>query len=368
MVIRKLKASFGKLQGDELVLGEGLNIIQAPNEAGKSTWSHFIRAMLYGVSTSERSKSGFIPDKTRFRPWGGLPMQGTMDIVWRGKELTLTRAAAGGDKPMGGCIVTYTGTGERVPELMGKNTGELLLGITEPVFRRSAFIAGSEISVDKDTELEKKITALVTSGEEDCSYTDADDRLRRWQRKRRFRSDGRLPEAENRLREVRRALAGIEEESSRLAELREKIKKLEKQKELLELELRRHDRDERAERQKKLAAAELALSEANKRMADLEKETEGLTEQDVRALESESSKLEILQKAHEEAVGEHKKPSWSLESFRKGRERGWAQEALRRQYALFWPWPAARLLRLWVLAGAPAGPGRWRRPERRCWF
>jgi hypothetical protein len=64
---------------------------------------------------------------------------------------------------MGGCIVTYTGTGERIPELMGKNTGELLLGITEPVFRRSAFITRPEIAVEKDAELEKRITALVTS-------------------------------------------------------------------------------------------------------------------------------------------------------------------------------------------------------------
>ena len=38
----------------ELTLGEGLNIIQAPNEGGKSTWSVFLRAMLYGVNTKER--------------------------------------------------------------------------------------------------------------------------------------------------------------------------------------------------------------------------------------------------------------------------------------------------------------------------
>jgi uncharacterized protein YhaN len=75
MYIKRLKASFGRLQGDELILHEGLNIIQAPNESGKSTWSHFIRTMLYGISTSERSKNGSVPDKARFRPWGSQPMQ-----------------------------------------------------------------------------------------------------------------------------------------------------------------------------------------------------------------------------------------------------------------------------------------------------
>jgi uncharacterized protein YhaN len=37
MIIRKLQASFGKLQNDSLRLHDGLNVIYAPNESGKST-------------------------------------------------------------------------------------------------------------------------------------------------------------------------------------------------------------------------------------------------------------------------------------------------------------------------------------------
>ena len=33
-----MTATFGKLQGRSLELGDGLNIIEAPNETGKSTW------------------------------------------------------------------------------------------------------------------------------------------------------------------------------------------------------------------------------------------------------------------------------------------------------------------------------------------
>jgi uncharacterized protein YhaN len=314
MYIKRLKASFGRLQGDELILHEGLNIIQAPNESGKSTWSHFIRTMLYGISTSERSKNGSVPDKARFRPWGSQPMQGQMDIVWQGKDITLTRPAVGGDKPMGGCIATYTGTGEKISELMGKNTGEALLGITEAVFRRSAFITFAEIPVDKDNELEKKITSLVTSGEEECSYTDADERLRRWQRKRRFRSEGRLPEAEKRLNEVRQALKNIEDESSRLADLREKIKKLEKQKELLELELRRHVRDERLEAVNRLNEAERTYSAIQVKKAVLEKEINGVREEDLKSLEAESSRLAIHKKTYADAADELKKEERELSS------------------------------------------------------
>ena len=62
MMIKKLDATFGKLEGESLELHDGLNVISAPNESGKSTWCAFVRAMLYGVDSSERQKAGFLPD------------------------------------------------------------------------------------------------------------------------------------------------------------------------------------------------------------------------------------------------------------------------------------------------------------------
>ena len=78
MMIKKLDATFGKLEGESLELHDGLNVISAPNESGKSTWCAFVRAMLYGVDSSERQKAGFLPDKMRFAPWSGAAMQGSM--------------------------------------------------------------------------------------------------------------------------------------------------------------------------------------------------------------------------------------------------------------------------------------------------
>ena len=59
MIIRKMQADFGCLEGKSLELEPGLNIIRQPNESGKSTWCAFIRAMLYGIDTTERQKPGF---------------------------------------------------------------------------------------------------------------------------------------------------------------------------------------------------------------------------------------------------------------------------------------------------------------------
>ena len=63
MKILSMTATFGKLSGKTLTLEPGLNIIEAPNEWGKSTWCAFLMAMLYGIDTSSRNKAGFLADK-----------------------------------------------------------------------------------------------------------------------------------------------------------------------------------------------------------------------------------------------------------------------------------------------------------------
>ena len=74
MLIRRMTATFGKLREQTLELQEGLNILQAPNETGKSTWCAFLLAMLYGVNTKERDRSGVLADKNHYAPWSGGSM------------------------------------------------------------------------------------------------------------------------------------------------------------------------------------------------------------------------------------------------------------------------------------------------------
>jgi len=58
VIVRKMTASFGVLQNRTLELSPGLNIIEAPNEYGKTTWCAFLRAMLYGIDTAQRGRAG----------------------------------------------------------------------------------------------------------------------------------------------------------------------------------------------------------------------------------------------------------------------------------------------------------------------
>ena len=46
MRIKRMTATFGGLTEQRLELAPGLNLIQAPNESGKSTWAGFLKAML----------------------------------------------------------------------------------------------------------------------------------------------------------------------------------------------------------------------------------------------------------------------------------------------------------------------------------
>ena len=99
MKILKMTARFGKLNGSSLELGKGMNIIVAPNESGKSTWCAFIRAMLYGIDSAERPRAGYLPDKLRYAPWSGAPMEGSMDLTARGCDSRSSRRSATSSTP-----------------------------------------------------------------------------------------------------------------------------------------------------------------------------------------------------------------------------------------------------------------------------
>ena len=224
MKINKLTASFGKLQNETLRFHEGLNIIYAPNESGKSTWCAFIRAMLYGVDSAERSRAGYLPDKLKYVPWSGAPMEGTMEVTADSCDITLTRSTRSKGAPMKEFSATYTGSSVPVENMNGSNAGELLTGVTKDVFRRSAFIEQGNVGVKGSPELEKRIAAIVSTGEEQTSYTEADERLRAWQRKRRWNRRGLLPDLEGQMDDVKHMLDEMESSVDRLEVLEQELR------------------------------------------------------------------------------------------------------------------------------------------------
>ena len=275
-------ANFGRLRNQSLELREGLNILQAPNEAGKSTWCAFLSAMLFGVSSRERDKAGFIADKNRFAPWDGAAMSGRLDCRSGGRELTLTRLTRRPGAPMGDFQAVYAGTGDPVPGLTGQNCGEALLGVSREVFERSAFIRQAGLAVTQDPGLERRIAALITSGEEDTSYTEAADTLKKQLNRRRHNKTGQLPTLEAELRETEERLAELEALETQLLSARGQAEELEARRAALEEELAACVHWEAGQQRQAASQAETAARETAARAADLRRriEEERLPEND----------------------------------------------------------------------------------------
>lgn len=274
MQIHRMSAAFGRLHGQSLELKDGLNIIEAPNETGKSTWCAFLLAMLYGINSREREKAGFIPDKTRYAPWSGTAMSGRLDCRVGEQELTITRATRRQTAPMGDFQAVYAGTGDSVPDLTGSTCGETLLGVSKEVFERSAFIRQAGLPISQDAGLERRIASLITTGEEGTSYSEAADALKKQLNRRRHNKTGQIPVLEAELRETEQQLAETNRYAAHLAEAGRQADACALREAALKTELAQHDRWEAAQQQKALTAAEAEAAQAEQSAATLRQQLE----------------------------------------------------------------------------------------------
>ena len=216
-----MTATFGKLDHDTLVLKPGMEIIEAPNEWGKSTWCAFLVAMLYGVSTSSRTKKDFLADKERYAPWCGKPMSGRMELLWQNKHITIERSPKG-KIPFGNFRAYETENGVEIPELTGENCGQLLLGVEREVFTRAGFLRGSDLPVGEDEALRRRLNALVTTGDESGASDDLAQKLKNLKNECRHNKTGRIPQAEAQLEQLEQRLEQMDRITEQIGQLRQR--------------------------------------------------------------------------------------------------------------------------------------------------
>lgn len=148
------------------------------------------------------------------------------------------------------------------------------MGVSREVFERSAFIRQSGLAVTQDAGLERRIAALISAGEEDTSYTEAAEALKKQLNRRRHNKTGLLPTLEAALAETDRQLAEISALESQLAQARSQAEALAAREAALTEELSLHDRWEAAQKRQALSGAETIAQAAEERAAVLRRRAE----------------------------------------------------------------------------------------------
>ena len=276
MKILSMTATFGKLSRQSLTFEPGMNLIEAPNEWGKSTWCAFIMAMLYGIDTGARTKTGVLADKEHYAPWSGEPMSGRMDILWKDREITIERQNKG-RIPMGEVKAYETHTGIPVPELCNAAPGQVLLGVEKSVFARSGFLRQSEMPVTEDESLRRRLNELVTTADESGASDALAQKLNELKNRCRVNSKkGLIPEQEARLKEIQDKLDQLHALQQQATAIGERQQALESQLRDLENHKQAMDYGDYLQYAEKLAAAQANCDAATDALTQAETDCDGI--------------------------------------------------------------------------------------------
>ena len=220
MKILSMTATFGKLNQQTISFEDGLNVLHAPNEWGKSTWCAFMTAMLYGIDTRQSNTEAQLADTEHYAHWSGAPMAGRMEIIWEGRKITMERTSKG--RGILNQFRAYeTDTGADVPELQAETCGQTLLGVEKEVFQRSAFLRLTDLPVSDTPALRSRLNALVSTGDESGTAEVLAKKLKDLKNKCRHNKTGLLPEAEklrDGLLEKLEKRLSLQEQHSRLSQ------------------------------------------------------------------------------------------------------------------------------------------------------
>ncbi len=303
MKLYSMTATFGKLEHETLTLKPGLNIIEAPNEWGKSTWCAFLVAMLYGIESRVHSttKTG-LADKTRYDPWSGQLMSGRIELNWNGRDITIERTST--KRAAFRQFSAYeTHTGAPVAELTADNCGQMLLGVEKDVYQRTGFLRLTDLPVTQSDALRRRLNALVTTGDESGAADQLAAMLNKLKNEcRANRSKGLLPQAEAKLQDISQKLqqfslfqGEIENIHTRQAQLESRRQTLLNHKAALEYAASRDHSMKLQQAEKDLAAAAEqvgSLEETCKQLPDADRLQRDLKQAQALRLLQESAGME----------------------------------------------------------------------------
>lgn len=247
---------FGKFRERTIDLTSGLNLIEGPNEAGKSTIQSFITGMFYGFFQPGTKRRSYTPHRDKYRPWDQGRYRGVLVCKNEERSWRIERCF---DKDNETVNVYDDQTGDDLtldfpynPVTRQPQVGEKLLGLSKTAFNNTANIAQmtcASVSREADfsAEVNDKLLSVMKTADASLSLSavihELDSRIEQIGSPKKSKTPyGQAcqlkKELEEELEESGKNQKDYQQLCTQIDRLAEQTAQLQKEKELLETQIR----------------------------------------------------------------------------------------------------------------------------------
>ena len=247
---------FGKFRERTIDLTSGLNLIEGPNEAGKSTIQSFITGMFYGFFQPGTKRRSYTPHRDKYRPWDQGSYRGVLVCKNEERSWRIERCF---DKDNETVNVYDDQTGDDLtldfpynPVTRQPQVGEKLLGLSKTAFNNTANIAQmtcASVSREADfsAEVNDKLLSVMKTADASLSLSavihELDSRIEQIGSPKKSKTPyGQAcqlkKELEEELEESGKNQKNYQQLCTQIDRLAEQTAQLQKEKELLETQIR----------------------------------------------------------------------------------------------------------------------------------
>lgn len=219
---------FGKLADKLFLFGDGINLIEGPNESGKSTLLAFIRFCFYGFP---RKAGADGEEREKRLSWRGQRAAGRMFLRTEKGDFCIARAVT----RQGGAAresfsevlsVTALGSGEEIA-LGGMTPGEYFLGFPAALFDSTLCVRQSDAARVSDPAVGEAVSEMLFTGDMGVSADAAMDKLRAARRELQHQKGrgGQIADLADRIEATQDALLRAREDHAALLALRADVER-----------------------------------------------------------------------------------------------------------------------------------------------
>lgn len=166
MIIKSIHiGDFSGAKSRDVSFAPGFNVVEGPNESGKTTIASFIKFIFYGFADKA--------ERTRYFSWGSQSASGSMVITADGRDYRIERECDGPGKDKVQIVDTMSGA----LCFEGRSPADVFLGVPYEIFAHTAFIGqttGGEVDGEK---VSRAIENILFSGDEMTSTAKAEKKL-----------------------------------------------------------------------------------------------------------------------------------------------------------------------------------------------